>query len=31
MRALFYVGEQRWNGCARAFVMAARGLAARGH
>lgn len=31
MRALFYVGEQQWNGCARAFVTAARGLAARGH
>lgn len=31
MRALFYVGEQRWNGCARVFVAAARGLAARGH
>ena len=31
MRALFYVGEQRWNGCARAFVAAARGLASRGH
>lgn len=31
MRALFYVDEQRWNGCARAFVAAARGLASRGH
>jgi glycosyltransferase involved in cell wall biosynthesis len=31
MRALFYVGEQQWNGCARVFVAAARGLASRGH
>jgi glycosyltransferase involved in cell wall biosynthesis len=31
MRALFYVGERQWTGCARAFVAAARGLAARGH
>lgn len=31
MRVLFFVGEQRWNGCARAFVAAARGLGARGH
>ena len=31
MRALFYIGETQWNGSARAFVMAAHGLAARGH
>lgn len=31
MRALFYIGEQRWSGCARAFVAAARGLSSRGH
>lgn len=31
MRALFYVDEQRWSGCARVFVVAARGLASRGH
>lgn len=30
MRALFYVGEQRWSGSARTFVAAARGLAMRG-
>jgi glycosyltransferase involved in cell wall biosynthesis len=30
MRALFYVGEQRWSGCARAFVAAARGLSMHG-
>jgi glycosyltransferase involved in cell wall biosynthesis len=31
MRVLFYVSEMRWNGCARAFVAAARGLGGRGH
>jgi hypothetical protein len=31
MRVLFYIGEKRWNGCARAFVAAARGLGMRGH
>jgi glycosyltransferase involved in cell wall biosynthesis len=31
MRVLFYVGEKRWSGCARAFVAAARGLGSRGH
>lgn len=31
MRVLFYVGDKRWNGCARAFVAAARGLGTRGH
>jgi glycosyltransferase involved in cell wall biosynthesis len=31
MRVLFYVGEKRWSGCARAFVAAARGLDQRGH
>lgn len=31
MRALFYVGEERWSGSARAFLIAARGLAKRGH
>lgn len=31
MRVLFYIGEKRWNGCARAFVSAARGLGTRGH
>src|SRR5438067_9388806 len=31
MRALFYLGDEHWSGCARAFLVAARGLAARGH
>jgi glycosyltransferase involved in cell wall biosynthesis len=31
MRVLFYVGEKRWSGCARAFLAAARGLGTRGH
>jgi glycosyltransferase involved in cell wall biosynthesis len=31
MRVLFYIGEKRWSGCARAFVAAARGLGTRGH
>ncbi|HKO15008.1 MAG TPA: glycosyltransferase family 4 protein [Gemmatimonadaceae bacterium] len=31
MRALFYSGETTWSGCARTFVAAARGLAAREH
>ena len=31
MRALFYVGEERWSGSSRAFLVAARGLAKRGH
>ena len=31
MRALFYMGDNRWSGSARAFFVAARGLLARGH
>jgi glycosyltransferase involved in cell wall biosynthesis len=31
MRVLFYVGDNRWSGGARAMLAAARGLAARGH
>jgi glycosyltransferase involved in cell wall biosynthesis len=31
MRVLFYIGEKRWSGCARAFVAVARGLGTRGH
>lgn len=31
MHVLFYVGDTNWSGCARAFLAAARGLAARGH
>jgi hypothetical protein len=31
MRALFMVADGAWNASARAFVLAARGLAARGH
>ncbi|HEX7020618.1 MAG TPA: glycosyltransferase family 4 protein [Gemmatimonadaceae bacterium] len=31
MHVLFYVGDKNWSGCARAFLAAARGLAARGH
>lgn len=31
MRALFYHGEPRWNGSARALLAGARGLAGRGH
>lgn len=31
MRALFYVGDEQWSGSARAFLVAARGLAKRGH
>ena len=31
MRVLFYFGEKEWSGCARAALVAARGLAARGH
>lgn len=31
MRALFYHGDPRWNGGARALLAGARGLAARGH
>jgi glycosyltransferase involved in cell wall biosynthesis len=31
MRVLFYVGDKRWSGSARAVLVAARGLAARGH
>lgn len=31
MHVLFYVGDKHWSGCARAFLAAARGLAARGH
>jgi glycosyltransferase involved in cell wall biosynthesis len=31
MRALFYIGDRKWTGCARTFVTAARGLAARRH
>ncbi|HEX7942214.1 MAG TPA: hypothetical protein VF488_10440, partial [Gemmatimonadaceae bacterium] len=30
MRALFYYTANRWTGSARAFAVAARGLAARG-
>jgi glycosyltransferase involved in cell wall biosynthesis len=31
MRVLFYLGEKEWSGCARVTLVAARGLAARGH
>jgi len=31
MRALFYSGDNRWTGSARAFLAASRGLLARGH
>lgn len=31
MRVLFYLGEKEWSGCSRAALVAARGLAARGH
>jgi len=31
MRVLFYVGEKRWSGSARAFLAVARGMGARGH
>lgn len=31
MRALFFVSGEKWNAHARAFVLAARGLKARGH
>jgi hypothetical protein len=31
MRVLFYLGEKEWSGCARAALVAARGLASRGH
>jgi hypothetical protein len=31
MRVLFYFGEKEWSGCARAALVAAQGLAARGH
>ena len=31
MRTLFYIGDPQWTGSARAFVTAARGLAAREH
>src|SRR5215213_1800106 len=31
MRVLFYLGDKHWSGTARATLVAARGLAARGH
>lgn len=31
MRVLFYLGDKRWTGAARVALVAARGLAARGH
>ena len=31
MRVLFYVGDKRWSGSARAVLVAAQGLVARGH
>jgi glycosyltransferase involved in cell wall biosynthesis len=31
MRVLFYLGDKQWSGCARVTLVAARGLAARGH
>jgi glycosyltransferase involved in cell wall biosynthesis len=31
MRVLFYHGDNRWSGASRAVLVAARGLAARGH
>src|SRR5581483_4998400 len=31
MRVLFYVGDTEWSGCSRVVLVAARGLAARGH
>jgi glycosyltransferase involved in cell wall biosynthesis len=31
MRVLFYVGDKQWSGSSRATLVAARGLAARGH
>jgi glycosyltransferase involved in cell wall biosynthesis len=31
MRVLFYVGDKRWSGSARAVLVAARGLVARDH
>lgn len=31
MRALFLISDETWNASARAFVLAARGLAAKGH
>ncbi|HVX39089.1 MAG TPA: glycosyltransferase [Gemmatimonadaceae bacterium] len=31
MRVLFYFTEKQWSGCARAILVAARGLAGRGH
>lgn len=31
MRTLLYTSDETWTGCARTFVNAARGLAARGH
>ena len=31
MRALFYHPSPSWSGCARAFAVAARGLAGRGY
>ena len=31
MRVLFYLGDTSWSGCARAVLVAARGLSARGH
>jgi hypothetical protein len=31
MRVLLYLGMQEWSGCARAMLVVARGLSARGH
>ena len=31
MRALFLISDTNWTGSTRAFVLAARGLSARGH
>lgn len=31
MRVLFYFGDREWSGCARVILVAARGLAGRGH
>ena len=31
MRVLFYLGDNEWSGCARATLVAARGLVTRGH
>lgn len=31
MHVLFYLGDKNWSGCARVFLVAARGLVGRGH